>query len=110
MVPGSVAVEVDAVHEQPVVAGQALRAASPRVRVHRTLGHVDVDADAEVDGQAGGRLQRARPLHVNAAWTPTMPAPALPQEPLVLGQPPPGAVLGGGHRAARGACQRSVTP
>ena len=54
---GQRAVEPDAVDEQPVVGGQAGEAL-PRAGVLRTLGDVDVHADAEVGGQAGGRRQR----------------------------------------------------
>ena len=53
----AVAVEVDAVDEQPVVARPACEACAG-VGVDRALGHVDVHADAEVGGQAGGGLER----------------------------------------------------
>ena len=82
--------QVDAVREQPVVAREA-RQAARRVDVADPLADVDVDADAEVVGQAGGRVQRvvgAGERGVDADQA----AAAGPEEPLVLGEAAPGAV------------------
>ena len=59
MVPGQVAVEVDAVHEQPVVGGQVLEPGAG-VAVDGPFGHVDVHADAEIGGQPGGGRRACR--------------------------------------------------
>ena len=59
--------------------------------IHRALGHVDVDPGAQVGSQAGGRLQRVVGASKGSVDPDHSPAPA-PQEPLVLGQAPLGAV------------------
>ena len=64
---------------------------SAGVAVDGPLGHVQVDAHAELGGQLGGGLDGGVPAReggVHAHHAPT----AFAQEPLVLGQPPPGAV------------------
>ena len=57
IVPGSGAVEQDAVDDQPVVGRQRLEP-RPGVAILGTLGDVDVHADPEVGGEPRGRLQR----------------------------------------------------
>ena len=82
--------QVDAVRQQPVVAGQA-RQAARRVGVADPLADVDVDADAEVGGQPGRgreRFVRAGEGRVDPDQAPA----AGPDEPLVLGQAASGAV------------------
>ena len=88
-----------AVHEQPVVGGQR-RQPRAGVDVVGSLGDVDVHADAEVGGEAGGRGQRvvgARERGVHADHAPAAGA----QEALVLGQPAAGAVGRRGGRSRR---------
>ena len=88
--PGEVAVEPDAVDEQPVV-GREPGEPLPRGGVLRTLGHVDVHAAAEITRQPGGRMERlvgAGEGGVHADHSAATGA----QEPLVLGEPAAGAI------------------
>ena len=94
IVPAQRPVEPDAVHEQPVVCGEG-RQPIPRAGVLRTLGDVDVDADAEVGGQAGGRGQRVVGAREGGVHADHPPSPGA-QEALVLGEP------AAAHRRRRG--------
>ena len=87
---GVIGRQVDAVGQQPVVPGEAGEPAR-RVDVADALADVDVDADPQVLGQAGGRAQgfvRAGEGGVDPHQAPT----AGPDEALVLGEAAPGAV------------------
>ena len=105
-------VEPDAMHDQPVVPGQRFESLAGG-GVRRSLGDVDVHADAEVGRQAGGRRQRvvgARERGVHADH----PASTGANEALVLGEPTPGAVgavpVGDAVRARRPARRPRRTP
>ena len=112
MVPRQRTIEVDAVHDQPVVGGERLEPHAG-VDVVEPLGDVDVHADAQVAGQVGGRFERVvlageRGVHADHA------APAGAKESLVLGQAAQRCVvpvaIGDAVRAARPARPPRRTP